>query len=269
MAGPPAFPFSAGADAADTADHVHRPCPTLNERSPTYTLAAAWPKTLQLALATAVVLSSGCSTTKRPPLRVVTPDCPSIAPAHRKRLHEVVDELNLARTRPQHYAALLAREYAQMTPDGYIISGTRRIRTVEGRKAVDEATAYLRGIAPRKAVALDTCLSWAAHDHAAELGRVGGMSHMGRNGSQPSDRAARRLGTPAYCGENLDFGTESPREHITSLIVDDGVASRGHRENLFQREYASVGIGIGTHPDYGSVTVQLLCNDLRHASAGP
>jgi uncharacterized protein YkwD len=92
---------------------------------------------------------------------------------------------------------------------------------------------------------------------------------VGSDGSQPSDRAARRLGTPAYCGENLDFGTESPREHITSLIVDDGVPSRGHRENLFHREYVNVGIGIGPHPDYGSVTVQLLCGELRRASAGP
>ena len=36
-------------------------------------------------------------------------------------------------------------------------------------------------------------------------------------------------------GENIDFGQKSDRCVICSLIVDDGVGSRGHRKIIFLR----------------------------------
>lgn len=178
------------------------------------------------------------------------------------RLRAVASEINLARTQPRSYANLLAPLYAGMEKDGSYRRGEFRIRTVEGRKAVDEAVTFLRNAASQPPLALDVCLSWAAADHALDLARSGRITHTGSDGSQPSDRASRRLGAKAHCGENLDFGSESPREHVASLIVDDDVPSRGHRTNLFRPEYRAVGVGLGPHPTYGKVTVQLLCLEL-------
>lgn len=175
------------------------------------------------------------------------------------RLRAIASEINLARTQPRDYASLLAQLYVDWAPDGTYGRGRVRIQTVEGRKAVDEAISFLRHATPQAPLVLDVCLSWAAQDHAADLGKSGRVAHTGSDGSQPSDRAARRLGAKAYCGENLDFGAESPRQHVASLIVDDSVTSRGHRTNLFRPEYRHVGVAIGPHPTYGSVTVQLLC----------
>lgn len=205
-------------------------------------------------------LLSGCGApTALPPSVPAVPRCPTVGPEQMARLRAVTGEINLARTQPRHYANLLAQVYADMAQDGTLPRGATRIRTAEGRKAVDEAIGFLRQATPQAALALDVCLSWAAQDHAADLARSGRITHTGSDGSQPSDRAARRLGAKAHCGENLDFGSESPREHVASLIVDDNVTSRGHRTNLFRPEYRSVGVGIGPHPTYGHVTVQLLC----------
>jgi uncharacterized protein YkwD len=37
------------------------------------------------------------------------------------------------------------------------------------------------------------------------------------------------------------------------LIIDDGVASRGHRVNIFKKDYKVVGIAVGPHKKYGEM----------------
>ena len=39
------------------------------------------------------------------------------------------------------------------------------------------------------------------------------------------------------------------------LIVDDRVPSRGHRTNIFKKEFKVVGVNIGSHKRYGSLCV--------------
>ena len=58
------------------------------------------------------------------------------------------------------------------------------------------------------------------------------------------------------CGENIDYGSESALEVVMSLFVDDGVKSRGHRNNLLNKEYKYCGYYSGKHSEYGCQTVQ-------------
>ena len=37
-----------------------------------------------------------------------------------------------------------------------------------------------------------------------------------------------------------------------ALIVDDGVASRGHRENTFKEDFFFCGVGSAPHKEYGT-----------------
>jgi hypothetical protein len=39
------------------------------------------------------------------------------------------------------------------------------------------------------------------------------------------------------------------------LIIDSGVASRGHRRNIFHPDLAVVGVACGPHRDYGAMCV--------------
>jgi uncharacterized protein YkwD len=34
---------------------------------------------------------------------------------------------------------------------------------------------------------------------------------------------------------------------MIQLLIDDGVASRGHKKNIFSSDYKLVGVGIQTH----------------------
>jgi uncharacterized protein YkwD len=56
-------------------------------------------------------------------------------------------------------------------------------------------------------------------------------------------------------GENIDYGQKSAQEVIIALMVDDGVESRGHRENIFNKGFKFMGCFTGDHKTYGKSTV--------------
>ena len=168
-------------------------------------------------------------------------------------------ELNRIRTDPVGFAADIRRYYAGMSSGRLFEHNGQRIQMTEGRPAVDEALAYLQRVSPLAPLDLATCLSAAAGEHAADQARHGGIGHQGSDGSDPSDRAGRYLSGKAYCGENIAYGDQSPFEVVMALAVDDGVPSRGHRQNLFNDTYRTVGFGHNRHPEYQGVDVMLLC----------
>lgn len=51
-------------------------------------------------------------------------------------------------------------------------------------------------------------------------------------------------------GTTLQYYTMSPREVVIALIVDEGVPSKGHRDNIYNCNYNQVGIGIAPHKSY-------------------
>ncbi len=169
---------------------------------------------------------------------------------------EVVAELNLARTTPKAYAQLL-REYRKLIRGNYLERpGEITIVLNEGAKAVDEAIAFLERQAAVPALSLSRGLTRAAGDHAKDQGQSGATGHTGRDGSTMSQRIERYGTWQRTCGENIAYGPTTARDIVIQLIVDDGVASRGHRTNIFKAEFLTVGISYGPHKQYGSVCVQ-------------
>lgn len=59
----------------------------------------------------------------------------------------------------------------------------------------------------------------------------------------------------ATVGENIAYGTTSGKDIVLQLIIDDGVASRGHRTNIFNADYTFVGSWASGHVTYSSMTV--------------
>ena len=173
----------------------------------------------------------------------------------------MTDEVNLARTSPEGYANILEQYYKTLGNDRIQRSKGHTLRMIEGRPAVKEAITFLRSAKTLPALNLNSCLSQSAQDHVSGTGPAGQTGHRGRDGSDPSERATRRLGYQAHCGENISYGRDSAREHVIALIVDDGVKSRGHRANIFSESYRSIGIGIGSHARYRNMTVHVLCTD--------
>lgn len=214
-----------------------------------------------LLISCSLATSSASGQTDIVPTAATTAAClPAAAPLLAQQ-RAVAEEVNLARTDPRGYAKLVQAFFANLGTDGVHRRGRSKVRMSEGRRAVADAIAFLNRIEPRAPLALNTCLSQAAQDHAADLGATGSTEHVGADRSQPWERATRRLGRRVDCGENLGFGSETAREDVISLIVDDGVPSRGHRLSLLAEQFRSLGIGVGAHPRYRVVVAYLVCLD--------
>jgi len=108
----------------------------------------------------------------------------------------------------------------------------------------------------------------AAKDHVEDIGPKGECGHDGSDGSTPSERIERYVQWDKGCCENIDFGSKNAVDVIMSLIIDDGVDGRGHRENIFTEEIKHGGIYCGTHTQFGTCTVCVYMHDIGNSSSG-
>ena len=81
-------------------------------------------------------------------------------------------------------------------------------------------------------------LTQAAQAHAEDMGVNDYFDHTGRDGSAPWDRAAAHGFTGNGVGENIAKGYPSP-----AAVVDGWMNSDGHRENIENCSWTSIGIG--------------------------
>jgi uncharacterized protein YkwD len=168
-------------------------------------------------------------------------------------------ELNQLRADPPRYAAFVRDRYATMDAQGIYLQAGMRIRSVEGRAAVDETLAFLQRTAAQPPLRLAPCASAAAADHVRDQGPRGLTGHVGSDGSNPSQRVSRRSGAPAYCGEVISYGSQTARDVVIDFLVDDGVPSRGHRKQLVDGRYRTLGAASGPHQSIRTMAVVVLC----------
>ena len=137
--------------------------------------------------------------------------------------------------------------------------------TNEGPNAVKEAIEYLKFKAPRNAKPLvwSEDMRSSCRDHVNDLGPKGITGHTGSDGSSPNKRILRYLKDPTMTGENLAFGTEEALQVLIDLIVDDGVPDRGHRTNIFLKEWEMHGTFTGKHTYYDV----MMCQNFAAGSA--
>jgi uncharacterized protein YkwD len=97
-------------------------------------------------------------------------------------------------------------------------------------------------------LAYNGLLTRAARGHAQDLARNGYFSHTGRDGSSSADRA-RRVGYD-FCivGENISMGHTS-----IQTAMQGWMASKGHRDNILNRKFTEMGIGIADGAHYVTV----------------
>ncbi|MEY2555020.1 MAG: hypothetical protein QOF93_164 [Verrucomicrobiota bacterium] len=150
----------------------------------------------------------------------------------------VLRELNLARENPGLYATFVAE--------------SRPFHMIEHGRAVDEAVRFLKKARPLPPLALSTGMSRAAADHCAEQVE-GQLGHDGADRSNPGDRISRYGTWSATWGENISYGQKTARGIVLTLIIDDGVRSRGHRKNIFNPKFNYAGAAFGLHARYRTV----------------
>jgi uncharacterized protein YkwD len=168
----------------------------------------------------------------------------------------ILKSLNQFRADPASYVPILRERRQYYKGNRLQIAGKPDLITQEGVRAVDEAIGLLESIhGGRGGVALSAGLSRAAADHVLDTGSRGSTSHAGSDGSNFAKRIARYGTWSGEIGEDISYGAREAREVIVELLIDDGVANRGHRKSLLNPAWRYVGIACGPHAVYGTMCV--------------
>ena len=88
-----------------------------------------------------------------------------------------------------------------------------------------------------------------AKELVSDQGMTGATGHKGADGSLCETRVERFGSWKEPIGENLSYGTETARERIITLIIDDGFSNRGHRTRLFDPRFKVAGVACGSHKE--------------------
>ncbi len=152
---------------------------------------------------------------------------------------EVLAEMNLARTQPSVYAKTLATTRVGQTKTA----------------AVLEAIRFLETAAPLPPLVGSPGMTKAALEHVQDLGPRGGRGHHGKDGSTPFQRISRHGQWSGSAAENIYYGSGDARGIVCAWIVDEGVASRQHRLNIFSPALTLAGVAHGAHTGFGAMCV--------------
>jgi uncharacterized protein YkwD len=85
------------------------------------------------------------------------------------------------------------------------------------------------------------------------------MNHRGTDGTMAWDRVSRYGEWQSKISENMTFGPATPHDVVAALLIDDGIADRGHRKNILDANIRVLGISCGPHKSY-----RVMC-DIVHA----
>jgi hypothetical protein len=172
---------------------------------------------------------------------------------------QVISLHNELRADPANYAErylkpLLGKFKGKLLFDTDLPPGVDALTTVEGISAVQEAIAVLQKQKPLTPMIPAHALTLSARDHAKDqsAGRVG---HESSDGASLLDRFKRHGKGMRHVAENISYGPYTAVRILNSLLIDDGVADRGHRKALFSPKYHQIGVAISQHRKFGTVTV--------------
>lgn len=165
-------------------------------------------------------------------------------------------EHNAARTNPKRYAENLIAMLPYFEGTVMRRPGSRvGLQTNEGANAVREAIRALAQQEPLPPLEWADGMWSAARDHVLDQGPRGATGHDGSDGSTMDTRIRRYGAWSGTAAENIDYGSANARDVLISLIVDDGVPSRGHRRNIFNPNLRVMGGACGNHTRYRSMCV--------------
>ena len=164
---------------------------------------------------------------------------------------ELFKQHNALRTNPQSFIPKLKEALKHFREKIYHMPDEDPIQTYEGQEAIEEAINFLKSQKPVGELIYDENISYACKDHVYDIGIKGLTTHEGSDGKNISDRIEKYCEWEGAAAENLDFGFKKAENIILNLIIDDGVKERNQRFNLFHPDFKYIGIGAGSHRDFG------------------
>ena len=155
---------------------------------------------------------------------------------------EVLSEINQARANPSSYARALLRGKVSYGERGH-----------DDPEALEDAVAFLMRQPRLAPLAHNPRLADAAADHVESQGPRGKIGHGGTGAF-----GKRLQAHGVYAGlaaEAISYGQPTPRDVVRQLVIDAGVPNRGHRRDIFGRNYQAAGVACGPHLKWGDMCV--------------
>lgn len=178
--------------------------------------------------------------------------------------NDFLNELNKFRQDPKYVLPHLEQFTKNFKGDILYRPGEIPLQTAEGVNAVLECIEYIKNNSQSLVELIrNEELDNAAHDHCKDIGPKGQVNHDGSDGSTVSDRIERYCEWEETCAENLDFGSKTGIMCLLSLLIDDGVSSKGHRKNLMNPKLKYIGLSAGNHKEYEYCLVVDLVGGMR------
>jgi hypothetical protein len=145
---------------------------------------------------------------------------------------KVIVLANMARTDGPLFAETIMKEYIimkELRSNRYIKSLYRDLKKIKGvPMLVPERDLYR-----------------VARDHATKMGVRGREGHQGFK-----NRYTPLMERYMEVGENIYYGKYTPEEIIMQLLIDEGIEDLGHRKNLLNPRFNSIGVSIKPHKEY-------------------
>lgn len=149
----------------------------------------------------------------------------------------MIDEINQVRRSPQEYI-LNVKEYMQsVRNNGLLPQSNKDAEIAAARELIFE----LSRMEPLEELIPHEGLYQVAINHGKDVQNQGMLTHQGSDGTYPWNRIAQQTDIEKG-NENLIGGGRNIRETVLLLLVDSGVAGRGHRVNLLNPEWRYVAV---------------------------
>lgn len=179
---------------------------------------------------------------------------------------DVIKEINILRSNPQHYVELLERDKTYMKDCILYRPDEDPLRTQEGESAYDEAIEILINQEPLNELEKQDELTKASQDHCNDIGELGMLTHVGSKDETVVDRVEQYIEWDNLLCQSIEFGSKTSQEIVMSLITCDGDPTRVNRKNLLRTEINYIGAASGHHKDCEILTVIIFASEVREKS---
>jgi len=144
----------------------------------------------------------------------------------------VIFYINLVRINSKLFAQTYAQKFIDSTGMKKTIYVTSLMNTLKTQQSLKPLTTSKE-------------LSDIAKPYAIQMGKDGTIGHK----DSEKRFAVLKSGYQSR-GENCDYGSNDALAIVMSMLIDDGVSSYGHRENILDKEYNLIGVSIQLHKKY-------------------
>ena len=176
---------------------------------------------------------------------------------------EVIFELNKVRSDPKRYSKEYLEDlYSAYNGKIFAYPGQEATLTKEGNGALMECIQVLRNTAPVPILNPAEGLAKASNLLVKDQ-QFGGIGHITRKGLTPQDRIEKYGEWNINSSEDITYGSFEARQIVISLLIDDGVPDRGHRNNILNPKSRYVGVSFGKHPSYRAMCVIDYAGDFK------